>query len=249
MIETPGHRSLLRSFVLIVAAFAALGLLAPDAGAKHTTHIESHWTTGDGEALSWILVQGDGENLSGSGESRDFEIAKSLARRDEHNFLVIRMDGKRYVVRDDAMVDRAMKVVEPSQMLGQEQGRLGRKQGELGRRQGDLGRKQGELGRRQAALGREQARLNARMVLDDRRDSNREYQRRQDEIEREMQEIQEQQEQLGRLQEDLGREQEPLGRQQEELGRQQEKVSRQMEGEMRQLIEDAIRDGKADSIR
>jgi hypothetical protein len=247
MIATPARRSPLR-FLLPVA----LGILVGGLTA-HTVHARgsrTSWSTGYGEGFSWILVREGGENLSGSGETQDFELAKRLARRGEHEFLVIRMDGRRYVIRDDALVGRASDAIEPSEILGREQGRLGQKQGELGRRQGELGRRQGELGRRQGMLAGEQARISARVALEEQRGhSTRDLEIRQRELEREMDALGDQQEELGRLQEELGRQQEPLGRQQEELGRQQEKLSHEMERAMRDLVEDAVREGKADPVR
>ena len=94
-------------------------------------------------------------------------------------------------------------------------------QQELGERQGALGSEQGKLGARQGALGAEQARAGSA----------------------------ERQAELGRQQAALGREQAALGARQAELGRQQAALAKRAEGQFKALIDDAIRQGRAERIR
>lgn len=129
--------------------------------------------------LSYVLVTSHGSTMSGS--SDDFRRAEHY-RAGSAPLLYVRQDGRAYVIRDAAILQRAEAIMKPQQDLGElgaQQGELGSRQGALGAEQGrlgarmadstprqmaELGRQQGELGRRQAELGRQQAALGERQA-------------------------------------------------------------------------------------
>ena len=193
------------------------------------------WSIGgarDGDA--YVLIQ-DNE-VTMAGHSDDIRIARTL-QQGKAPVLWMREDGKQYIVRDAATVQRVKAAHAPVEALGAQQGKLGEQQGALGERQGELGAKQGELGRKMAAIATERASA----ALQGSRASDAETDRRLDALAQ-------QQEALARQQEVLSRQQEPLARQQEALSRRQVAATEQMQREVKRLLDDAIRSGKAQQL-
>jgi bla regulator protein blaR1 len=194
-------------------------------------HGVSYRYSDDGD--SWVLLYGNGSStMSGSIDS--IQKVKRLRGSSKEDILWYRHDGKEYVVRDAAVLERAKEIFRP-------QMELGAKQGELGGRQGALGAKQGALGAKQGALGAEIAALAVKGIGGDGEDDP-DLEKRQEEIDR-------QQKELGRQQAELGRQQAALGKQQAELGRQQAAATEKAEKELRALMEQAIRSGAAQPIK
>jgi beta-lactamase regulating signal transducer with metallopeptidase domain len=226
---------------------------APPVPAKHGRgHSSSLWYNTDGEN-SWVYLSG--ENTSMSGSSSDLEEVKRLRGRDQGDLLWFKRDGKAYVVRDAATLQRVKEIWRPvgelgaqQGKLGAQQGKLGAEQGKLGAQQGGLGAQQGKLGAQQGVLGARQGALAARQARSGERDEAS-LEKESAAIDRDMEELSRQQEDLGRKQEALGRQQEVLGRQQEALGRKQEEASRKAETELRQLMDEAVRSGSAQPVR
>ena len=193
------------------------------------------WSIGgerDGDA--YVLIQ-DNE-VTMAGHSDDIRTARTL-QQGKAPVLWIREDGKQYIVRDAATVQRVKAAHAPVEALGAQQGKLGEQQGALGERQGDLGVKQGELGVKMAAIATERA--SAALQGSRARDA---------EIDRRMDALAQEQEALARQQEVLSRQQEPLARQQEALSRRQVAATEQMQREVKRLLDDAIRSGKAQQL-
>lgn len=235
----------------------------------YSTH--SWGWTGDGDA--WALVDG-GSQVWMSGSYRDMERARRIHGETGEPVLWIGRDGREYVIRDRATIERVKEILEPQRELGRQQGELGAQQGELGARQGELGARQGELGAKQGELGAQQARLGAeqasiageRTALQSRRRSDElsdeEYRRRRDELEdrqeelsRRMRELGERQGELGERQGELGARQAELGEKQAALGaRQAELGERQREAAetarpiLRELFDRAIESGLAEPV-
>src|SRR5258708_21267400 len=67
------------------------------------------------------------------------------------------LDGREYVVRDEALLARADRIAEPVEALGREQGRLGAMQGKLGAHQGRIGHLQGPMASIEAQIPAPQA--------------------------------------------------------------------------------------------
>jgi len=206
---------------------------APPAPPKHAGHGSTHVINIDREGSGDAYVLIDGNEVTMAGRSDDIDIARKL-QQGNAPVMWVRQDGKQYVVRDSATLQRVKAAHAPMEALGAQQGQLGEKQGALGERQGALGEKQGELGVKMAAIASEQA--SAAM---------RGGQGRQAEIDRKMEALAQEQEALSKQQETLSRQQEPLARQQEVLARRQEAAVVQMQRDVDRLVGDAIRSGKA----
>lgn len=161
-----------------------------------------------------IIVRDGGHSyINGNGDFRD----PSLEHRFGDRYAAFELDGVRYVITDEATLDKIADVIEP--------------QVELGQKQAELGKKQAELGQEQAALGAQQARLGARQAGT--RDSDRQR------------ELAEQQRELAAEQRKLGEKQRELGDEQRELGAQQREAGRRAERELEKIFEKAVRDGIA----
>lgn len=92
---------------------------------------------------AYVLIEGD--DVTMAGDSDDIRTAQRL-QQGNAPVLWVRKNGKQYVVRDAATVQRMKAAHAPVQALGEQQGKLGEQQGALGERQGELGSRQGELG-------------------------------------------------------------------------------------------------------
>lgn len=187
---------------------------------------------------SYILI--NGKHVTMHGDSDDIKAVKQL-QRDGEPLLWIRQDGKQYVVRDTATLERLKAAHAPIEALGKQQGALGEQQGALGERQGQLGARQGELGVKIATLAMQRAEVAMRQQHDGRAAQEEALARRTEALARE-------QEALAKQQEALARQQEPLARQQEALARQQEAASKAMQREVDRVIGEAIRSGTAQRL-
>lgn len=143
-----------------------------------------------------------------------------------------RVDGRGWLVRDPALVGRAVALVEPMAKLGEEQGELGAQQGALGARQGELGVQQGALGARQAELGAELAALE----LDDRTTASS----RRTRIHAQLEQLDRREVELERRQDRMEHEQASYERRQQELDFRQRELERRASRELRALAEEAI---------
>ena len=183
---------------------------------------------------AYVLIEGD--DVTMAGDSDDIRTAQRL-QQGNAPVLWVRKNGKQYVVRDAATVQRMKAAHAPVQALGEQQGKLGEQQGALGERQGELGSRQGELGVKMSEIAQDQAAAALRGA-DTREAAN----------DRRMKALQDEQEALARQQEVLARQQEPLARQQEALARQQAAAVVRMQRDVDRLVGEAIRSGKAQRL-
>jgi hypothetical protein len=172
----------------------------------------------NGNRLSYVLMTGDDHHSMMSGSTDDYNRARAY-RAGNAPLLYVRQDGGAFVIRDAAILRRAMAIMQP--------------QLELGRRQGELGKQQGALGRQQGALGAEQGRLGAQMA---------------NSTARQMGELGRQQGELGGRQGALGAQQAALGQRQAALGREQARLSELARPQFRALLAEAIRRGLAQRV-
>lgn len=189
---------------------------------------------GDRNGDAYVLIYDD--EVTMAGHSDDIRIARTL-QQGKAPVLWLREDGKQYIVRDLATLERLKAAHAPMEALGAQQGRLGEQQGALGERQGALGMKQGELGMKMATLATE--RSAAAMNGSDTREQ---------ELDRRMDALAREQDALAKQQDALARQQEPLARQQEALARRQEAAAAQAQRDVDRLVDDAIRSGKAQRL-
>ncbi|CAN7513598.1 hypothetical protein LJR143_003424 [Pseudoxanthomonas sp. LjRoot143] len=204
----------------------------PPPAAPRVTGMLSISDSRNGDA--YVLI--DGDDVTMAGHSDDIRTAQRL-KQGSAPVMWVRQDGKQYVVRDAATLQRVKAAHLPVQQLGEQQGKLGEQQGALGERQGNLGAKQGELGGKMAAIAAEQANAAVQGKA-----------ARQAEIDRRMDALADEQEQLARQQEVLARQQEPLARQQEALARKQMAATDKMQRDVDRLLGEAIRSGKAQQL-
>jgi beta-lactamase regulating signal transducer with metallopeptidase domain len=183
---------------------------------------------------AYVLIEGD--DVTMAGDSDDIRTAQRL-QQGNAPVLWVRKNGKQYVVRDAATVQRMKAAHAPVQALGEQQGKLGEQQGALGERQGELGSRQGELGVKMAEIAQDQAAAALRGA-DTREAAN----------DRRMKALQDEQEALARQQEVLARQQEPLARQQEALARKQMAATDRLQRDVDRLLDEAIRSGKAQQL-
>ena len=183
---------------------------------------------------AYVLIEGD--DVTMAGDSDDIRTAQRL-QQGNAPVLWVRKNGKQYVVRDAATVQRMKAAHAPVQALGEQQGKLGEQQGALGERQGELGSRQGELGVKMSEIAQDQAAAALRGA-DTREAAN----------DRRMKELQDEQEALARQQEVLARQQEPLARQQEALARKQMAATDRLRRDVDRLLDEAIRNGKAQQL-
>ena len=183
---------------------------------------------------AYVLIEGD--DVTMAGHSDDIRTAQRL-QQGNAPVLWVRKNGKQYVVRDAATVQRMKDAHAPVHALGEQQGKLGEQQGALGERQGELGSRQGELGVKMAEIAQDQAAAALRGA-DTREAAN----------DRRMKALQDEQEALARQQEVLARQQEPLARQQEALARKQMAATDRLRRDVDRLLDEAIRNGKAQQL-
>ena len=183
---------------------------------------------------AYVLIEGD--DVTMAGHSDDIRTAQRL-QQGNAPVLWVRKNGKQYVVRDAATVQRMKDAHAPVHALGEQQGKLGEQQGALGERQGELGSRQGELGVKMSEIAQDQAAAALRGA-DTREAAN----------DRRMKALQDEQEALARQQEVLARQQEPLARQQEALARKQMAATDRLRRDVDRLLDEAIRNGKAQQL-
>lgn len=192
----------------------------------------------------YVLLKDDHNIMNGS--TADLQQARRLD--DGNGVLLLRRDGRAYVVRDAGMLSRFEQLFAETMRLGEEQGRLGERQGKLGERQGEIGGRMGEIGARIGELAARQAQL----ALATHGKANDALMREQMEAaRREAEKVRAEMDSPAMREEmrELARRQTELGKLQAELGRQQADASVRAQREAERLIQEAIRDGLAQPVR
>ncbi|MGA9885710.1 MAG: M56 family metallopeptidase [Candidatus Acidiferrales bacterium] len=200
----------------------------------------------------FVIVTRGSDHLVMSGSEEDAEHARALRSKIPGDFIWFEHDGKSYIIRDQAIINRA------KQIWAQ--------RADFAKRQKDLQAKEQEL----SAQMREQVQQKMQEVRVKIPDMSAELQKLQSEIKNlnakgaTMQELGDLQRQVGELQQSLGearwnsnmqklnRRADELGQQMGDLGRQIGEIvrrevdqGRQASEQMRQLFDDAITNGKA----
>jgi len=169
---------------------------------------------------AFIVSHGENATMFASLD-KDFAIWKRLAKNEHGDLFYFRHADKAWVTRDPAVLAEVHRVIEPLQMIGDQQGRIGDQQGALGDKQGLLGEQQGKLGERMALLAGDSA---------------------------EQHRLQTDMDALGRQMDALGREMDVLGRDMDALGREMDEASVQIRQELGRIAEDAVRRGVAQPL-
>lgn len=206
---------------------------APPLKTQGVIHLSSN-----GNADSYVLLRGDNSIMDGS--ITDLREAQRLD--DGNGVMLLRRDGKRYVVRDADTLARFQQLHAETQRLGEAQGKLGDQQGRLGARQGEIGARMGEIGARigELAARRAQLALSPGESTEAIRRAAEDARREADRVRAEMDNPA-----MRAELESLAAQQVELGRQQAELGRQQGAASLRARREAQRMIDQAIQDGTA----
>jgi beta-lactamase regulating signal transducer with metallopeptidase domain len=91
---------------------------------------------------AWAVVSGDSTSISGTWSGRFFEDAQKLKDKEHGDYILVRRNGKTYVIDDPALVEQSRKLFAPLSDLGHQQAALGEQQARLGAEQAALGRLQ-----------------------------------------------------------------------------------------------------------
>jgi beta-lactamase regulating signal transducer with metallopeptidase domain len=198
-------------------------------------------------------------SMTGSFNQKDLEHIQALRAKIKGDFIWFEHDGKPYIIRDQATVDRAKQLFLPREALGQNEGELRREQDELEQKQEELERKQEELGKKMSEvrvkipdLAADLQKLEAKIKelrSEGTEEDLSEIQEQLGDLQSKIGEIQVQaaagRGQIGEQMGELGRLQGELGRQQGELARQQGELARKDSSEMKSLLDDALARGLA----
>jgi bla regulator protein blaR1 len=179
---------------------------------------------GPANAIAYVHVHGDTRILS-AGEADAREV-RALGGRFGKEFLWVRRDGRRGVIRDPRLLAALVDAEAPMTELGEAQSQLGNEQAELGEAQSKVGELQSQLGEKQARLGKMMSRPSsdgaAMSAFSD-----------------EMRMLGEEQGRLGHQQARIGEQQRSLGQRQGDLGRRQAEATREFERQLVKLVDSA----------
>ena len=212
--------------------------------------------------LNFVLfIDEDRTTMSGSVPG-DLDRAKRLKRAGEP-MLWFRMAGREYVVRDQAVLQDVLKLWEPVNEVGHEQGKVGEKQGEIGTKQGEIGTRQGAVGAEQGIIGERQAAIgNRQSALADRESRSlsaaqrdelqkerRELDNQMRELDREMRKLDVRMRELDEPMSALNEQMKVLDREMSALNRRMEEAVKKAEDGMRILLDRAISSGAAQPVK
>jgi beta-lactamase regulating signal transducer with metallopeptidase domain len=223
---------------------------AARAAKKSSNH--SFYSYGNDETQRFVIVSGGSDSLTMSGTQEDAERVEELRKKIQGDFIWFRRDGKSYIIRDQATVDRAKALWAPQEELGKKQEELGKQQEDLGKQQEELSVKMEQIHVKVPDLTKEIEKLQAELKQLNSSATMEQIGQIQSEIgdlQSKIGDIQsqagDQQSKLGDEMGVLGAKQGKLGEQQGELGRQQGDLAQQASRQMKQLIDETIAKGTA----
>jgi len=212
----------------------------------------SEWRYGD-SGEDWAITAGESLTLNGSFHGYETERLRALRRESKGDFIWFRRDGKAYIIRDAATVQKAKAFWAPQEALGRQQEELGRQQEALGAKQEELGRQMEQVRvpvpELKAELLKIQARLDQLHKNGATQEELGELQEALGDLQGKLGELQGeaggQQGAIGGKQGELGAQQEKLGEQQEKLGEEQARLAEEASRKMKALIDNALAKGLA----
>ena len=219
--------------VIPYAEYAALASLA-HRGVQSPSSTTNTWVMDDEHVRdpfiivagnSYIVVVNHSVTIGDDRDSEEVAHAKALHAKDGGDFIWFKHEGKQYVIRDRATIDRALEFYKPMHDLDAQEEELGKQQDELGKQQDALGDQMEEVKVKIPDMSADLDRIKERM---------REIAEKggtQSDIGDLQAELGELQGRIGEVQSQAGREQSKIGRQQGELGRKQGELGRR-EGEI-----------------
>jgi beta-lactamase regulating signal transducer with metallopeptidase domain len=217
--------------------------------AGHHVHIDS-----DSNARSGLAIF-DGDTTIINGNDADVAMARKL-RGDDAPLVWFRHGDKAYVVHDPAVVARATAIYAPVTEMASEQGRLAGEQGRLAGQQAGLAARDAAFAQEQAELAGEAAELAAQAAEADVGSDDagrRSLEARQQSIAQRQARLEQRhvamQKEIAAQQREFQAQQAAFQKQQQALAERQQDISRKAEQQMQQLLEEAIRSGKAQPAR
>ncbi len=235
---------------------APVAPLAPEAPASYASQSDdtgySYSYGYDDDDERFIIVSGKSDSYTMSGSRQDIRQVERLKKQVAGDFIWFQRDEKSYIIRDQATIDRARAFWAPQEELGKQQEALGKQQEELGKKQEALGKKMEEvrvnvpdMTAALDALKAKLQKLGPTATMEQVGDLQSEIGELQSKIGEIQSQAGEQQGKLGEEQGKLGEEQGRLGEQQGELGRRQGELAREASLKMKALLDEAIKNGKA----
>ena len=243
------------------AGFAPFAALAPRASQSQSGNT-STWVMGDEHVRdpfiiaagnSYIAVLNHSVMISDSGDTEELAQAKALHAKIGGDFIWFKHEGKDYVIRDRATIDRALELYKPMHDLDAQQDELGKQQDELGKQQDALGDQMEEVKLKIPDMTAELEHIKERMREIAEKGGTPseigEVQSELGELQGRIGEIQSEagnaQSKIGRQQGELGRKQGEIGRRQGEIGRKQGELSRKAVQQTQGILDDARAKGLA----
>jgi len=212
----------------------------------------SFYSYGHDEGQRFVIVSGKSDSLTMSGTQEDAEQVEELRKKIQGDFIWFRRDGKSYMIRDQATIDRAKSLWAPQEELGKKQEELGKQQEALGKQQEELGAKMEQIHVKVPDLTKEIEKLQAELKQLNSSATVEQIGQIQSEIGDLQSKIGDLQSQAGDQQSKLGDEmsllgekQGRLGEQQGKLGSQQGELAQQASRQMKQLLDESITKGTA----
>jgi len=200
----------------------------------------------------FVIVSGKTDSMTMSGTTQDARHVERLRKQIPGDFIWFQRYEKFYIIRDQAIIDRARSFWTPQEELGRKQGELGKQQEALGKQQEALGEKmeivQVQIHDLTPELDKLKAKLKA-LGSSATQEQLSDIQSQIGDLRSKIGEMQsqagEQQSKIGEEMSALGEQQSTLDEQQADLGRQQEEAARQATHKMKELLDQAIKNGKA----
>jgi hypothetical protein len=196
-----------------------------------------------------------GQSFSGTGVYRDSDLEhlRALRRASKADIIWFRRNGKAYIIRDAATVERAKEYYAPLRLLEQTQENLAARQNALSAQQEELGKEMEQVRVPVPDLTAELRKLQAQLDQLHKHGATQEelgdLQSALGDLQGKLGEIQskagEQQGELGAKQGELGARQGKLGEEQGKLGEQQARLAKEASRKMKALLDDALAKGLA----
>lgn len=236
-----------------LAAPAVWPIQSHSSGSGHSSGKGYSYAFGnDDDEQRFVIVTGNSDSMTMSGTGEDARHVERLKKQIPGDFIWFSRDEKSYIIRDQATIARARAFWAPQEELGKQQELLGKQQEELGRQQEALGQKQEEVRVKVPDMTAELDRLKAKLqklgstaTLEQLGDLQSEIGDLQSKIGEIQSEAGEQQGKFGDEQGALGEKQGKLGEEQGKLGERQGELAEKATKQMKQLLDEAIKDGKA----
>lgn len=217
---------------------------------KSSNH--SHYSYSDNDGQGFVIVSGKNDSVTMSGTQVDGERIEELKKKFPGDFIWFQRDGKSYIIRDQATIDRAKAFWAPQEDLGKKQEELGKQQEALGKQQEELSAKMEQIRVKVPDMTKEIEKLQTKLkelnsgaTVDQIGEIQSEIGDLQSKLGDIQSEAGDQQSKLGDEMGALGDQQGKLGDQQGELGRRQGELAEQASRQTQRLLDESISRGTA----